>query len=134
VALPTAIQHPDVVRKLVVVSASFKRSGSYPEILDAMSRMGPEVARAMQQRPMYGLHAKIAPNPENWPVLIDKLGELLKRDNDWSNDTRTIKAPTMLVFADADSVRTARIMEFSPHSAEAGGTLVGTVLGDPPPN
>src|ERR1700716_4139411 len=33
VALQTAIRHPEVVRKLVVVSTPFKRSGFYPDIL-----------------------------------------------------------------------------------------------------
>ena len=33
VALRTAIEHPDAVRKLVVVSAPFRRDGWYPEIV-----------------------------------------------------------------------------------------------------
>jgi pimeloyl-ACP methyl ester carboxylesterase len=41
VALRTAIQHPEVVRKLVLVSTSFKRDGWYPEILVGMGQMGP---------------------------------------------------------------------------------------------
>jgi pimeloyl-ACP methyl ester carboxylesterase len=38
VALRTAIQHPEVVRKLVLVSSTFKRDGWYPEVLAAMGR------------------------------------------------------------------------------------------------
>jgi pimeloyl-ACP methyl ester carboxylesterase len=44
VALQTAIRHPEVVRKLVVVSTPFKRDGWYPEILAGMGQMGPEAA------------------------------------------------------------------------------------------
>jgi pimeloyl-ACP methyl ester carboxylesterase len=36
VALQTAIRHPEVVRKLVVVSTPFERDGWYPEILAGM--------------------------------------------------------------------------------------------------
>jgi pimeloyl-ACP methyl ester carboxylesterase len=112
VALRTAIQHPEVVRKLVLVSIPFKRDGWYPEILAGMGQMGPQVAEPMKQTPMYQLYASIAPKPEDWPVLLTKLGELLRQDYDWSKDVAAIKAPTLLVVGDADSVRTAHAVAF----------------------
>jgi len=112
VALRTAIQHPEVVRKLVLVSTPFKRDGWYPEILAGMGQMGPQVAEPMKQTPMYQLYASIAPKPEDWPVLLTKLGELLRQDYDWSNEVAAIKAPTLLVVGDADSVRTAHAVAF----------------------
>jgi hypothetical protein len=45
-------------------------------------------------------------------VLLAKLGDLLRKDYDWSKEVATIKAPTMIVFADADAVRPAHIIEF----------------------
>ncbi len=112
VALRTAIQHPRVVRKLVVVSAAFKRDGWYPEIVAGMSQMGPGAAEPMKQTPMYQLYARVAPRPADWPVLLTKLGELLRKDYDWSKDVAAIKAPTLLVFGDADAVRTAHAVQF----------------------
>ena len=112
VALRTAIQHPEVVRKLVLVSIPFKRDGWYPEILAGMGQMGPQVAEPMKQTPMYQLYASIAPKPEDWPVLLTKLGELLRQDYDWSNEVAAIKAPTLIVVGDADSVRTAHAVAF----------------------
>jgi pimeloyl-ACP methyl ester carboxylesterase len=112
VALQTAIRHPEMVRKLVVVSTPFKRDGWYPEILAGMAQMGPEAAEPMKQTPMYQLYSTIAPRPEDWPVLLTKLGDLLRRDYDWSKDVATIKAPTLIVAGDADAVRTAHVMEF----------------------
>ena len=112
VALRIAIQHPEVVRKLVLVSTPFKRDGWYPEILAGMGQMGPQVAEQMKQTPMYQLYASIAPKPEDWPVLLTKLGELLRRDYDWSNEVASIKAPTLIVVGDADSVRTAHAVAF----------------------
>jgi pimeloyl-ACP methyl ester carboxylesterase len=112
VALRTAIQHPEVVRKLVLVSTPFKRDGWYPEILAGMGQMGPLVAEPMKQTPMYLLYASIAPKPEDWPVLLTKLGELLRQDYDWSNEVAAIKAPTLIVVGDADSVRTAHAVAF----------------------
>jgi pimeloyl-ACP methyl ester carboxylesterase len=112
VALQTAIRHPEVVRKLVVVSTPFKRDGWYPEILAGMEQMGPEVAEPMKQTPMYQLYARVAPRAEDWPVLLTKLGQLLAQDYDWSRDAEAIEAPMMIVVGDADSVRTAHAVEF----------------------
>src|SRR5215207_421424 len=106
VALQTAIRHPEVVRKLVVVSTPFKRDGWYPEILAGMEQMGPEAAEPMKQTPMYQLYASVAPKPEDWPVLLTKLGQLLGQDYDWSEEVAAIEVPTMIVVGDADSVRT----------------------------
>jgi pimeloyl-ACP methyl ester carboxylesterase len=112
VALQTAIRHPRVVRKLVVVSTPFRRDGWYPEVLAGMEQMGPEAAEPMKATPMYELYANIAPRREDWPVLLTKVGELLGRDYDWSEDVEAIEAPTMIVVGDADSVRTAHAVEF----------------------
>jgi pimeloyl-ACP methyl ester carboxylesterase len=52
VALRTAIQHPEVVRKLVLVSTAFKRDGWYPELLAGQAQMGPEAAGPMKATPL----------------------------------------------------------------------------------
>lgn len=112
VALRAAIQYPELVRKLVLVSTPCKRDGWYPEVLAGMAQMGPQVAEPMKQTPMYELYASIAPKPENWPVLLTKVGDLLRQDYDWSQEVAAIKAPTLIVVGDADSVRTAHAVEF----------------------
>ena len=65
VALQTAIRHPELVRRLVVVSAPFKRDGFYPEILSAMAQMGPAAGEGMKKSPL----AQMYPNV-NWPVYL----------------------------------------------------------------
>jgi len=113
VALRTAVRHPEVVRKLVLVSTAFRRDGWYPEILAGMAQMGAAgAAESMKQTPMYQLYARVAPKPADWPVLLTKLNEMLKKDYDWSKDVPTIKVPTLLVFGDADAVRTAHAVQF----------------------
>jgi pimeloyl-ACP methyl ester carboxylesterase len=112
VALRTAVQHPEVVRRLALASTPFRRDGWYPEILAGQAQLGPQAAESMKQTPMYQSYASIAPRPEDWPVLLTKIGELLGRDYDWSTDVATIQAPTLLVAGDADAVRTAHAVEF----------------------
>lgn len=112
VALRVAIQHPEMVRKLVLVSAPCKKAGWYPEIQAAMGTFDSTKVEQMKQSPMYQAYAKIAPRPEDWGVLLKKLGELLSKDYDWSNEVAGMKAPTLLVVGDADAVRTAHAVEF----------------------
>jgi len=77
-----------------------------------MEQMGPKAAEPMRQTPMYQLYAGVAPKPEDWPVLLTKLGDLLRRDYDWSEEVAAIEAPTMIVVGDADSVSFAYAVEF----------------------
>jgi pimeloyl-ACP methyl ester carboxylesterase len=111
-ALRLAIQHPEAVDRLVVVSTPFKRDGWYPEILKAMDQMGPQAAEQMKRSPIYESYSRIAPRPQDWTRLIDKVGDLLRRDYDWSREVAAIKAKTLIVFGDADSVPAAHVTEY----------------------
>ena len=77
VALQIAIRHLQSVRKLVVVSAPFKRDGFYPEVLAAMAQMGPAAGGGMKQSPLSQLYPNV-----NWSVLFTKLGDLLRKGYD----------------------------------------------------
>jgi pimeloyl-ACP methyl ester carboxylesterase len=48
----------------------------------------------------------------NWESMFRKTGELANRPYDWSAAVAGIKAPTLLVFADADAIRPEHIAEF----------------------
>jgi pimeloyl-ACP methyl ester carboxylesterase len=111
VALQTAIRHPEVVGKLVVVSTPFRRNGFYPEILTQQAQVGPAAAEAMKQTPMYQLYASIAPRPEDWPKLLGKIGEAMKKDFDFSKEIAGIKATTLIVAGDADIFPPAHAVE-----------------------
>ena len=111
VALQTAIRHPDVVGKLVVVSAVFRRNGFYPDILAQQAQVTAAAAEAMKQTPMYQLYASIAPRPEDWPRLLGKIGETMKIDFDYSKQISGIKATTLIVSADADIFPPAHAVE-----------------------
>lgn len=112
VALRTAVQHPELVKKLVLVSVAFRRDGWYPEIVTAMSQVGAASAEPMKQTPMYQMYSRLAPRPADWPVLLAKIGDLLRRDYDWSSDVAGLKMPTLLVYGDADAVRTGHAVQF----------------------
>jgi pimeloyl-ACP methyl ester carboxylesterase len=73
VGLRTAIQHPELVERLILVSTVFKRSGWHPEMTAGMDAMGPEVAEPLKHSPMYQAYVQIAPRKEDWPVLVTQL-------------------------------------------------------------
>ena len=129
VALQTAIRHPHLVRRLVLVSTVFKREGWYPEVLAGMAAMTAEAADAMTATPMYGAYAAAAPRPADWPVLIDKLGQLLAQDYDWTEDVRALAMPTLIMVGDADSVRLAHTVEM--FGLLGGGQADGGMGGQP---
>src|SRR5437867_12285010 len=118
VALQTAIRHPEVVRKLVVVSTPIKRSAFYPDILAQQGQVGAAAAEAMKQTPMYQLYASVAPRPEDWPRLLGKIGDAMKDDFDLSKEVAAIKAATLVVAGDADIFPPA-------HAVEVFGLLGG---------
>ncbi len=118
VALLTAIRHPDVVGKLVVVSTPFRRDGFYPEILAQQGQVTAEAAEMMKQTPMYELYASVAPRPEYWSRLLGKIGESMRVDFDFSKEIAGITATTLIVAGDADI--------FPPsHAVEMFGLLGG---------
>lgn len=112
VALQTAIRYPERVRKLVVVSAPFKRDGWYPEVLAGMASMNADAASAMVGSPMHQAYASVAPRPDDWPVLVTRTGQLLRQNYDWSAAIAALAMPAMIVVGDADGVRTAHSVEF----------------------
>lgn len=107
VAIQTAIRHPELLHRLVLISTPFKRHGFYPEVLEGMAQMGPEAARFMGQSPLNQLYPG-----KDWAVLFTKLGDLLRQEYDWSKGVAGIKRPVMLVYADADAIQPGHIMEF----------------------
>jgi len=111
VAMRTAIRHPDRVRRLVVVSATYTRSGWYPEAQAGMAAVGASLAENLMQT-QTGEFSKQWPEPERFPRFLDKLGHLMGTPFDLSAEIATLPMPVLLVFADNDSLPQRHIAEF----------------------
>jgi len=112
VGLRTAIQHPQVVERLVLVSTVFKRQGWYPEMTAGMDAMGPETAGHLMQTPIYEAYRRVAPRAEDWPVLVRQVVEAVKVGYDWSAEIPDLSMPVMLVIGDADGMPPSHAVEF----------------------
>jgi pimeloyl-ACP methyl ester carboxylesterase len=111
-ALRLAIQHPDLVRRLVVASAGYATHGMYPEMLPMQAQVGAAMAEAMKETPMYQSYVAVAPRPEDFPRLLDQMGALMRRQFDWADEVRTLRMPVMLVFGDSDMLTLDHVVSF----------------------
>ena len=111
VALRVAIQSPERVRRLVVVSSPHARSAWYPEVREGMSQVGASLAPNMMQTPT-GELSRQWPEPERFPRFLDRMGMLMSEDYDWSDAIAALAMPVLLVFADNDSIPQREIAEF----------------------
>jgi pimeloyl-ACP methyl ester carboxylesterase len=111
-ALQAAIQHPLGVRKLVVVSMPFKRDAWYPEQLAGMNQMNAGALAFMRATPMYESYVAVAPDPEHFATLCDKMGELMRRDYDYSEGVRQLPMPVLIVAGDADGFPPSHAAQF----------------------
>jgi len=111
-AIRMAIQHPEMVRNLIVISTAAERDGWHPELLPAMASVSSAQAEQMKQSPMYKQwYAPVAPHPEQFPLFLDRMGELMRKDYDWRKEIANLRMPTLLLFADHDAVSMRHIAE-----------------------
>jgi pimeloyl-ACP methyl ester carboxylesterase len=125
-ALQTAIRHPQLVRKLVVASASFRFDG-----MPAVAReMFPTITPAMfAGSPMEEEYKRLAPNPDDFPRLVEKLTVLDSTDFAWpDDDVRAIPAPMLIVLGDSDGVTLDHALEMF---KLRGGGVMGDLQGMP---
>jgi pimeloyl-ACP methyl ester carboxylesterase len=111
-ALRLAVQHPKAVRRLAIVSAPFAQSGFYPEMLPQQAAVGAAMADMMKETPMYQSYKAVAPKPEEFPKLLDRMGELMRKPYDWSAEVKTLTMPVLLVYGDSDMISVEHIMKF----------------------
>jgi pimeloyl-ACP methyl ester carboxylesterase len=111
VALHTAVKYPNKVGRLVVASAHVWREAIPPEMLAQQAQVNAAAAEFMKDTPMYQLYQKVAPRPEDFPRLLDKIGESMAQDFDFSEEVRGLQVPTLIVAADADMAPPSHYVE-----------------------
>lgn len=115
VALRTALDHPEVVERLVLVSTPFAFSGWHDfnaQGMRGMAAASDQAAEGMKQTPLYQAYVAVAPDPDKWPKTVAQTAALVGADYDWSAEVPRIAAPTLLVVGDWDSVRIGHATRF----------------------
>lgn len=115
-AVRLAIDHPEVVDKLVAASCTYAFAGWHDYNQQGMRSMAadiPATIEGMKQSPMYQGYVALMPDAEsNWPKSVTQMAEFVGRPIDWSAEIGKIKSPTLLAFGDWDAVRTSHVASF----------------------
>lgn len=127
VALHLAINHPDLVRKLIVSSVSFHPDGDRPENKAAVGEMKVDMIAGT---PMEQDYLAKSPNPDKLQDLLDKLGTFDKDFDGWSDaQIEGIAAPTLITVGDCDMVTLAHAVRFLQlRGGDVNGDFVGVPL------
>ena len=112
VAFRLAVQHPGMVRRLALVSAGFAADGFYPEMREQQKQLNAGFAEQMKPTPMYQSYVAVAPKPDDFPRLIQAMGDLMREQYDYSADVKKLTMPTMLIFGDSDMYRPEHVVAF----------------------
>ncbi len=120
VGLQLAIRHPAVVNKLVAASVAYDLEGWQPAFKEAIPQMTVEMIVNM---PFAEDYRKLAPDPDGFPALVEKLIALEKEPMAWEADVKALKIPVLVITGDAD-VATLE------HSVALFRLLGGGIMGD----
>jgi pimeloyl-ACP methyl ester carboxylesterase len=107
-----AVRHPEMVRRLAIMSAGFSEEGFFDDIRAQQVQMTADSAPFMKETPMYQSYMALAPKPEDFPRLLQGMGDWMREHYDWSADVKKLTMPTMIVFGDSDMYKPEHIVTF----------------------
>jgi len=102
VALQLAIRHPALVNKLVSMSATFRKDGWYPIVLESIACL---TAKDFAGTPVETAFREHTPDATAYHAYLEKMKRLNINDQSISDEEmRSISAKTMVIVGDADGV------------------------------
>jgi pimeloyl-ACP methyl ester carboxylesterase len=114
------------VRRLVVASAGFRYDAMPADAIAMFPSITPEMFAGS---PLETEYLRLAPNPGDFPTLVEKLKTLDTTDFAWpDDDVRGIAAPTLVILGDSDVVRLEHAVELF---KLRGGGVMGDLAGMP---
>jgi pimeloyl-ACP methyl ester carboxylesterase len=119
VAFRLAVQHPELVNRLILASAPYASDGFYADIREQQKGIRAEI---MMQTPLYDAYKAVAPRVEDFPEFVERMAQVLRTPFDWLEEARTLKPTTLLVYGDSDMFEPEHIVRFY--------QLLGGGLGD----
>jgi pimeloyl-ACP methyl ester carboxylesterase len=111
VAFHTAVKYPAKVRRLVMASVHIRPGAIYAAMREQQGQLSAAAAEFMKDTPMYQLYQRVAPRPEDFPRLLDKIGASMAEDFDFTEEVRGLRVPTLVVAADADMAPPSHYVE-----------------------
>ncbi|MBC9931773.1 alpha/beta fold hydrolase [Chitinophaga qingshengii] len=102
VAYQFAIQSPERLRKLVIISATYKSSGWQPEVVNAFKNMRTEF---FENTPMKTAYDAVAPDKTKWTAFLEQMFASAAAPFDLGDDNiANIQAPVLIISGDHDGM------------------------------
>lgn len=106
--MQVAIRHPQLLRKIVVGSAFFKRDGMYSWFWEFM----PNASLDNMPQPLKDRYLEVAPNPDDLINMFENDKNRMLGFVDWEEDSiRSITAPALVIAADGDVMKPEHTIE-----------------------
>ena len=118
VAMQVAVRHPGQVRKVVVMSAPFRRDGMVPGALDLIRTL---TADAFKDSPIESEYKRLSPTPDSFATFVARVVAAASKGSDLRADQlQSTTAPMFFIQGDADGIRLEHVAEM--FRAKGGGT------------
>lgn len=126
VAFKTAIDFPEMIDKMIIISSVYKLKGWMPEAQETFHTIEPSF---FDNTPLKSEYEKIAPDPGNWTSFVEKFIQFDIQDYDLgAANIKNIQAPVLFIMGDNDGVDLDHITEMY---RLCGGSVFGDVKGLP---
>ena len=104
IALNIIISHPAVVRKAVLASVTYDKTGLHPDMFgEPESGESADAPGRDLQRPFEREYRALAPDPGNWPALLAKV-QAMELPEITAQAISAIDVPILLIIGDSDIV------------------------------
>lgn len=102
VAYKFAIESPKRLKKLVIISSTYKSSGWLPEVNDAFKAFKPEF---FDNTPMHVAYDAVAPDKTKWTKFIEQMITFAREPFDFGDaNISKIAAPVLIISGDNDGL------------------------------
>jgi len=109
VAYKLAIQSPKRVRKLVIISSTFKSSGWLPQVTNGFKSMKPEF---FTNTPIHTAYDAVAPDKTKWTKFLEQMIAFAGESFDFGDSNiAKISAPVLIISGDNDGVDKVELMK-----------------------
>jgi pimeloyl-ACP methyl ester carboxylesterase len=125
VAFQMAVRHPEQVRRLVVLSGTYKHDGWWPDVEASFATI---TADMFKGSPIQTQYDSLGNDPAHFADFVKKVMSIDLKPYDWSRDVKNIQAPMFMAIGDADGVRYEHALEL--FKAKGGGKM-GDIHGLP---
>lgn len=102
IAFQLAIQNPELVKKLIILSSTYRAEGWQPEVRTALLAMQPAF---LDNTPLRTEYVRVAPDTSHWHKFLSKILAFNNSNYNLGDEKiKSIKAPVLLIAGDNDGI------------------------------